>query len=181
MHTIITLKLACSKLDDDGGPVAELVGEGLGHAEHAIAEIRELAQGIHPAILTDRGLVDALKALARRSTVPVALDARVDRRLPAAIEVAAYYVVSEALTNTAKHAAATRVQVTLEERGGELRLCIADDGVGGADPSGGSGLVGLKDRVEASGGRFTVDSRPGEGTRLEIALPLYASDPAVSG
>ena len=92
-----------------------------------------------------------------------------------------YYVVSEAVTNVVKHANATRVQVTLEQRDGEVRLGITDDGVGGADPSGGSGLVGLKDRVEAGGGTFTVDSRPGEGTRLGIALPLRASDRAVSG
>ena len=181
VHTIITLKLARSKLDEDGETAAELVGEGLGHAEQAIAEIRELARGIHPAILSDRGLVKALEALARLSSVPVTLEARVDRQLPAPIEVAAYYVVSEALTNVAKHANATRVQVTLEERDGELRLRITDDGVGGADPSGGSGLVGLKDRVEAGGGTFTVDSRAGEGTRLDIALPLRASQPAVSG
>ena len=165
----------------DDGPTAELVGEGLAHAERAIAEIRELAHGIHPAVLTDRGLVKALRALVQRSTVPVMLETHIDRRLPEPVEVTVYYVVSEALTNVAKHAQATRVQVTLEERGGELRLCISDDGVGGADPSRGSGLVGLKDRVEAGGGTLTVESQPDAGTRLDIAIPLRAAEPAVRG
>ena len=97
------------------------------------------------------------------------------------VEVTAYYVVSEALTNVAKHARATRVHVTLQERDGELRLRVSDDGVGGADPARGSGLVGLKDRVEASGGTLTVESRPGEGTRLDVALPLRAFEPVASG
>ena len=179
VHTIVTLKLARSKLGDDG-PSAELVGEGLAHAQQAIAEIRELARGIHPAILTDRGLVDALTALTQGSPVPVTLEAHLDRRLPAADEVTIYYVVSEAVTNAAKHAQATRVHVTLNERDSELRLCISDDGVGGADPSGGSGLVGLKDRVEAGGGTLTVESPPGEGTRLDVALPVRVSGPAPS-
>jgi PAS domain S-box-containing protein len=181
VHTIVTLKLARNKLGNDDGPTAELVGEGLAHAEQAIAEIRELARGIHPAILTDRGLVEALRALAERSATTVTLDADLDGPLPAPVEVTAYYVVAEALTNVAKHADATRVRVALEERDGHLRLCVSDDGVGGADPAGGSGLVGLKDRVEASGGTLTVDSRPGKGTRLDIALPLRAGEPAVSG
>ncbi|MDA0162624.1 PAS domain S-box protein [Solirubrobacter ginsenosidimutans] len=181
VHTILTLKLARSKLEQDDGRTAELVGEGLAHAEQAIAEIRELARGIHPAILTDRGLVKALRALVQRSIVPVTLEAHIDGRLPEPVEVTVYYVVSEALTNVAKHAQATRVQVTLEERGSELLLCISDDGIGGADPSRGSGLVGLKDRVEAWGGTLTVVSHPDAGTRLDIAIPLRAAEPAVRG
>ena len=153
------------------------MGEGLAQAERAIAEIRELARGIHPAILTDRGLVEALSELTDYSAVPVSLEAQLDRRLPAPVEVTVYYVVSEALTNVAKHGQATRAHVTLDECGGELRLTIGDDGVGGADPSRGSGLVGLKDRVEAGGGTLTVESRPGEGTRLDIALPVRAAEP----
>jgi PAS domain S-box-containing protein len=177
VYTIVTLKLARGKLEDGGGPAAELVGEGLAHAEQAIAEIRELARGIHPAILTDRGLVDALEALSKRSPVPVTLEAHLDRRLPAPVEVTVYYVVSEALTNAAKHAQAMRVQVILGERDGELRLRISDDGVGGADLSAGSGLVGLRDRVEAGGGTLRVESPAGRGTRLDVVLPLRTSDP----
>ena len=109
-----------------------------------------------------------------------ALDARVDHRLPAPVEVTAYYVVSEALTNVAKHANASRAQVTVDEHDCQLRLSISDDGVGGADASGGSGLVGLKDRVEVGGGTLTVESRAGDGTRLAVALPAHASEPAVS-
>jgi PAS domain S-box-containing protein len=179
VHTVVTLKLARAKLGDDG-TTAELVGEGLAQAERAIAEIRELARGIHPAILTDRGLVEALSELTDYSTVPVTLEAQLDRRLPAPVEVTVYYVVSEALTNVAKHGQATRAHVTIDECGGELRVSISDDGVGGADPSRGSGLVGLKDRVEAGGGTLTVESRPGEGTRLDIALPVGAAEPDVS-
>jgi PAS domain S-box-containing protein len=177
VHTVVTLKLARGELKDRGGQAAELVGEGLAHAEQAIAEIRELARGIHPAILTDRGLVDALGALTQRSPVPVTLETHLDRRLPSPVEVTVYYVVSEALTNAVKHAQATRVQVILEERDGELRLRICDDGVGGADLAAGSGLVGLTDRVEAGGGTLRVESPTGQGTRLDVVLPT----PGVSG
>jgi signal transduction histidine kinase len=177
VHTIINLKLARNQLSQDDGPPAQLVREGLEHAELAIAEMRELARGIHPAILSERGLVLALDALVQRSPVPVTLEARVDGRLPESVEVTAYYVVSEALTNVAKHAQASSVRVTVEAGGSTVRIQIADDGVGGADASRGSGLVGLKDRVEAGGGSLTVESRPGEGTRVTVELPLQAPDP----
>ena len=137
-------------------------------------ELREYARGIHPAILTERGLVPALKALARRSPVPVTLDVRAKARLPERIEVTAYYVVSEALTNVARHARASAVRVTVDAADGVVRLSVRDDGVGGADPAGGSGLVGLKDRVEAIGGTLTVQSRRAEGTRLVAELPVGA-------
>jgi PAS domain S-box-containing protein len=176
VHTIVALKLARSTLGDGEGATADLVGEGLAHAEQAIAEIRELARAIHPAILTDRGVVEALNVLAQRSPVPVRLEAELDRRLPASVEVTVYHVVSEALTNVAKHAQATRVEVILEERDGQLRVRVADDGVGGADPSDGSGLVGLKDRVEGGGGSLAVDSPPGHGTRLDIVVPAPAAE-----
>jgi PAS domain S-box-containing protein len=179
VNTIISLKLAMSRLGDAGDP-AQLVGEGLEQAEEAITEMRELARGIHPAILSERGLVPALKALIRRSPIPVTLDARVDERLPASVEVTMYFVVSEALTNVAKHANAASVQVTLERSGGHARLCISDDGVGGADPVRGSGLVGLNDRVEASGGRLAVESRPGDGTRITVEIPLCAPGPSIA-
>ncbi len=176
VHTIIMLKLARRKLGDADGQAAELVAESLEHAERAIHEIRELAGGIHPRILSLGGIGPALETLTDRSPIPVAVDVRTDGRLPERVEVTAYYVVSEALTNAAKHSRATLVQVTADTTGDELRLTIADDGVGGADPTRGSGLVGLKDRVEALGGTLTVHSREGHGTRLEAAVPL--TDPA---
>jgi signal transduction histidine kinase len=137
-----------------------------------LGELREIARGLHPAALAEGGLRLALKGLARRCAVPVRLDVRVDGRLPAPIELAAYYAVSEALTNTARHARATAVHVEVETAEGALRTCVRDDGRGGADPARGSGLVGLIDRVEALGGRLSVDSRPGAGTTVQVALPL---------
>jgi signal transduction histidine kinase len=138
----------------------------------ALDELREIARGIHPAILAEGGLAAALKTLARRSSVPVELDVRTTGRLPGRVEVTAYYVVSEALTNTAKHANASAVHVSVEALDGVVRLSIRDNGIGGADPTRGSGLVGLKDRVEATGGTLIVQSRPGEGTRLLVELPV---------
>jgi signal transduction histidine kinase len=134
--------------------------------------VRKIAHGIHPAILTEGGLEPALKVLARRSAVPVELDLRAERRLPPPIEVAAYYVVSEALTNAAKHAQASAVNVELDTRGALLQLAIRDDGIGGADVNQGSGLVGLSDRIEAVGGTFTLSSQPGDGTDIRVAIPL---------
>jgi PAS domain S-box-containing protein len=180
VQTLITLKVARTKLPDDA-PATALVEEGLEHAGLAIAEMRELARGIHPAILTDRGLAKALEALAQRAPVPVTLEVAIDGRLPAPVEVTAYYIISEALTNVAKHAQATAVTIRLEQRDGSLEMCISDDGVGGADVSRGSGLVGLKDRVEAGGGTLVVDSRRGEGTRLTVSLPLHAAQAVAEG
>jgi signal transduction histidine kinase len=134
-------------------------------------ELQELSRGIHPAILSKGGLERALPALARRSAIPVELDLRAERRLPEQVEVAAYYVVSEALTNVAKHAQASVVQVALEARDAILRVVISDDGVGGAALGRGSGLVGLSNRVEALGGTLQLTSRPGSGTTLLIQLP----------
>jgi signal transduction histidine kinase len=135
-------------------------------------ELREVARGIHPAILSEGGLGPALKTLARRSAVPVELDLGPELRLPERVEVGAYYVVSEALTNVAKHAGASVVRVAVEARGRMLCVSACDDGRGGADPARGSGLVGLKDRVEAIGGTMSVDSTPGIGTSLYVELPL---------
>ncbi|MDX6319724.1 MAG: hypothetical protein QOD35_3124 [Nocardioidaceae bacterium] len=133
-------------------------------------ELREISRGIHPAILSQGGLEPALKALARRSAVPVALVVRTNRRLPDRIEVASYYLVSEALTNPAKHSHATEVRVDVEQTNGLVRLSIRDDGVGGADPSRGSGLTGLADRVDALGGTIEITSPPGNGTSLLVTL-----------
>jgi signal transduction histidine kinase len=135
-------------------------------------DLRELARGIHPSILSEGGLVPALKALARRSRVPVELDVRTVARLPEPIEVAAYYVICEALTNAAKHSNASVVQVGAEAAGNVLHLRVHDDGDGGADPARGSGLIGLKDRIEALGGTIAIYSPAGAGTRLNADLPL---------
>lgn len=149
---------------------AELGGVAAGLTS-ALDELREIARGIHPAILAAGGLTAALKTLARRSSVPVELDVRTTARLPERVEVTAYYVVSEALTNAAKHANASTVHVTVEAVEQGVRLSVSDDGIGGADPARGSGLLGLTDRVEATGGTLAVHSRPGEGTRLIVELP----------
>ena len=139
-----------------------------------IDELREISRGIHPAILTSAGLRPALRALGRRSGVPVEMNVRIAGRLPEPVEVGAYYVVSEMLTNAAKHANASVVEVDAEASGGALRVCVHDDGVGGADPVRGSGLVGLRDRVEALGGIFSLNSPPGGGTTVCCELPVSA-------
>jgi signal transduction histidine kinase len=138
----------------------------------AIDELREYARGIHPAILADGGLLPALKTLVRRSSTPATLDVRAPGRLPEHIEVTAYYVVSEALANVAKHANASVVHVDVDATGELVTLAIGDDGVGGANPVRGSGLIGLKDRVEAIGGTLSVRSHHGEGTTVRVELPL---------
>jgi signal transduction histidine kinase len=141
----------------------------------ALDELRELARGIHPAILSEGGLAPALKALARRSAVPVELDVAIHTRLPERVEVASYFVVSEALANAAKHAGASVAHVNVETAGSLLRVSIGDDGVGGADPSRGSGLIGLTDRVQALGGTLSVLSPPGQGTTIWAELPVGGS------
>jgi len=161
---------------------AELPRELGAQLDHAVAEaagaldeLGEIARGIHPAILAERGLAPALKTLARRSPVHVDLQVRVTDRLPEPVEVSAYYVIAEALTNAAKHARASTVSVQIEVAGNALLLAVRDDGAGGADFTGGTGLTGLKDRVEALGGRIFLDSPPGAGTSLRVELPLTAS------
>jgi signal transduction histidine kinase len=137
-------------------------------------ELREIARGIHPAILSTAGLRPALHALGRRSAVPVDVDVRIDGRLPGAVEAGAYYVVSEMLTNAAKHARASAVEVDAEASGGTLRVRVRDDGVGGATPLRGSGLAGLKDRIEAIGGTLSIHSPAGGGTTVSCELPVLA-------
>ena len=138
----------------------------------AVEELQEISRGIHPAILSRGGLGPALRSLARRSSVPVDLELDVDRRLPEQVEVATYYVVSEALTNAAKHSRASTLRVRAGADNGVVSLSITDDGVGGADPEGGSGLVGLRDRVEALGGELRVSSVLGQGTALDATIPI---------
>jgi signal transduction histidine kinase len=141
--------------------------------DDVLDELREIARGLHPAILADGGLRPALKTLARRSAVPVDLDIQLDRRLPEPVEIAAYYTVAEALTNTAKHARASAAQIEVAESHGVLHVRVRDNGHGGADFSNGSGLVGLKDRTEALGGHLQLHSPSGVGTTLDITLPLH--------
>jgi signal transduction histidine kinase len=155
-------------LHEHRAKLARLV-EGL---TNALDGLREIALGIHPAILAEGGLGPALKTLARRSPVPVELDVRATGRLPEPVEVAAYYIVSEALTNAAKHSHASSVSIDVDVDERALRIAVRDDGVGGADPSGGSGLVGLKDRTEAIGGSIALESDCGKGTTLTAELPL---------
>jgi signal transduction histidine kinase len=147
--------------------------------DDALDELREIARGLHPATLADGGLQPALKTLARRSAVPVHLDIHVDLRLPEQVEIAAYYTISEALTNAAKYAGASFTDIEVAESGGVLHVRVRDDGRGGADFSDGSGLIGLKDRAEALGGHFQLDSPRGAGTTLEITLPIEPSGPQV--
>jgi signal transduction histidine kinase len=138
------------------------------------ADLQEISRGIHPAILSKGGLGPALKTLARRSSVPVELDVGVDQRLPDSVEVAAYYVVAETLTNAAKHARASEITVRVKADAANLHLLIRDDGIGGADTAKGSGLTGLVDRVEALGGQMTISSQPGCGTSLLVDIPFEA-------
>jgi signal transduction histidine kinase len=145
-----------------------LLADGLGTA---LDELREVSHGIHPAILSEAGLGPALEALARRSAVPVELDLNLGPRLGEHVEAAGYYIASEAITNVAKHAQATVIDMRADGCDGALILSISDDGIGGADPGRGSGIIGLKDRVEALGGTISVLSPPGHGTALHVQLP----------
>jgi signal transduction histidine kinase/ketosteroid isomerase-like protein len=156
---------------DRGDLRAELSRIAVGLLD-AVAELQEFSRGIHPAILSEGGLGPALRTLARRSAVPVDLDVTTNARFPEPIEIAAYYVASEALANAMKHAQASRIEVSLATRNGSLLLSIRDDGVGGANPARGSGLVGLADRVEALGGSIHVHSGAGAGTHVTAELPL---------
>ena len=143
-------------------------------ANSALAEVGEIARGIHPAILTSNGLRPAVSALAHRSPVPVRLAECTDRRLPEHVEVTAYYVIAESLTNATKHAHAAAVTIRAEVAADRLLVTIRDDGIGGADLARGTGLIGLKDRVEALSGVMRVESPPGAGTLLRVELPLTA-------
>jgi signal transduction histidine kinase/uncharacterized protein YoaH (UPF0181 family) len=173
---LVTLALELRAAQKSAPPeLREHQGE-LSHIAEGLANVldglREIALGIHPAILAEGGLGPALKTLAHRSPIPVELDVRVEGRLPEPVEVAAYYVVSEALTNAAKYAQASVVRVSVEVRDGVLRVAVNDDGVGGADPSRGSGILGLRDRAEAIGGTISLVSPEDAGTSLRLELPL---------
>jgi signal transduction histidine kinase len=175
----LMLELRSAEAAEPGEPRAQLARTAQG-LDEVLEELREIARGIHPAILARGGLEQALSTLARRSAIPVQLDVRAKRRPPEHVEVAAYYAVSEALTNAAKHAHASVVNVELDTRDAILQLAIRDDGVGGADPERGSGLVGLRDRIEALGGTLTVSSPTGNGTTLLIEIPVEGQSGAAS-
>jgi signal transduction histidine kinase len=161
------------RLERDPDGARTVLARAREHLEGGLAELRDLARGIHPAVLTERGLEAALGALVDLSPVPVDLRITVPDRLDAAIEATVYFLVSEALTNVAKYAQADTVSVDVAPSDGDLVVTIADDGVGGADPGQGSGLRGLVDRVQAIGGRLHVTSSPGQGTRLRAHLPAH--------
>jgi signal transduction histidine kinase len=168
----LALRAAEARIPDGLREVEEELEQVVAGLGGVLEDLREISRGIHPAILAEGGLAPALKTLARRSAIPVELDVHVPDRLPDRYEVAAYYSVSEVLTNAAKHSQASVVRVDVATRDGTLHVSLRDDGVGGADPAGGSGLIGLRDRVEALGGSLSMRSPRGEGTSLEIELPL---------
>jgi signal transduction histidine kinase len=173
----LALRRAHAHLPSDAAPeTAAALKAASEQLAAALAELRELARGIHPAVLSEAGLEAALRALVHESPVRVALRVALPDPVPDAVSVAAYFVAAEALTNVAKYASATHIDLLAESDGHELRIEISDDGVGGADPSAGSGLRGLADRVAALGGRLDIRSRAGEGTRVVARLPLATQE-----
>lgn len=167
----MSLGLLETKLPDQAHGARPLVHETRESLAIALAELRELTHGINPPLLTERGLPAALDELCRRAAIPTRLDVTIDQRLPDQIETAAYFMVSEALTNAAKHSHGSEIRVFASYRGQRLTVEIGDDGIGGATPTGGSGLRGLADRVEALGGGLTISSPPGRGTTLRAEIP----------
>jgi signal transduction histidine kinase len=166
----LSLRLLQSKVERDPEAVHELEAARR-ELEQALEELRELARGIHPSVLSDRGLDTVLEGLARRAPLPVELDATLGTRLPETIESTAYFVVAEALTNVAKYSQATHARVRITRENGGVTVEVSDDGVGGADPASGSGLRGLLDRIAALDGRLEVDSEPGNGTTVRATIP----------
>jgi signal transduction histidine kinase len=167
----LTLRMAREKLGPEAGEAGRLLDRSRQELDEALKELRELARGIHPTVLSDRGLGAAVEALAHRAPLPVEVGELPAQRLPKQVELAAYFVVSEALTNVAKHASATQASVRMTETGGRLAVEISDDGVGVADIDLGTGLRGLTDRLAAIEGRLDVDSKPGRGTIVRASIP----------
>jgi signal transduction histidine kinase len=177
----VALRLARGMVRPDSHPdLGPRVDQASEQLALALSELREFARGIHPAILTERGLVPAVESLAERSTVPATVESRVDRRLPSPVEATGYFLVSEALANVGKYSKATKVVIRVGADDGELRVEVADDGVGGADMTRGSGLRGLADRVAAVGGTLHIDSPPRRGTTVACSIPI-TEDGAVAG
>jgi signal transduction histidine kinase len=167
----LTLRMARDKLGPDAGEAGRLLDRSRQELDEALKELRELARGIHPTVLSARGLTGAVEALARRAPLPVEVGELPAHRLPEQVELAAYFVVSEALTNVAKYAAATQASVTMTKMRGRLEVEISDDGIGGADIDLGTGLRGLTDRLAAIEGRLDIDSEPGRGTTVRASIP----------
>jgi signal transduction histidine kinase len=170
----IALRTARSRLERDPGAAGEMLDVAARDLEAAIRELRELARGIHPAVLSDRGLGAAVEALAARIPLPVEIAASPDGRLPDSVEAAVYFVVAEALTNVARYASASHARVAVTRDGDRVLVDVTDDGIGGADPAKGSGLRGLADRVAALDGRLEVESAPGRGTTVRAVIPRGA-------
>jgi signal transduction histidine kinase len=169
----MNLGLAEQKLAADPEAARDLVAEARAGVEQALRELRDLARGVHPPVLADRGLGAAVSSLAHASAIPVVVEEEVPERPPAVVETAAYFVIAEAMANAAKHAAATKITVRIVRRAGSLVVEVSDDGRGGAEP-GGSGLVGLRRRVEALDGTLVVTSPSGGGTVLRAELPCVS-------
>jgi len=178
VSVVLQLHAAQAMAPPDANELAGQLDRAVTALEETVDTLREIARGIHPSTLAQGGLRPALTALTRRSDIPIHLDVAVIGRLPEQVELAAYYVISEALTNTAKHASASEVQIDVRAGEGALRIEVRDDGRGGATPGQGSGLVGLQDRVEAIGGQLSLRSPRGAGTTLTVALPLDRGDDA---
>ena len=168
----LKLLLSSARRRAAGHDVEPLLTEAIDELDTSLSELRELARGIHPAVLTDHGLEPALQALASRAPVPVTVEADDQERLPGAVESAAYFVVSEALANVAKYANATQASVTVRRVDGHVTVDVTDDGIGGADADAGSGLRGLGDRVAALDGSLSLESPAGGGTHLHAEIPL---------
>jgi signal transduction histidine kinase len=164
----VALGLEASRAD---APAADVLSRAQDDVEHAIAELRELARGIHPTLLRDEGLTAAVEALARRAPLPVTVRSNVRERLPDPLELAAYFVISETLTNVVKHASASEASVTVEHETTMLRVTVADNGVGGARITPNSGLAGLRDRLEALDATLLIESRTGQGTTVCAEIP----------
>ena len=171
VSTALNMRLARAHLREDPHAAEDLLEGAAGELDAALEELRELARGIHPALLSERGLETALEMLARRAPVPVRLERVPEQRLPEAVELVAYYVVAEALTNVAKYAAASRATVDVNRVNGKLVVQVTDDGIGGADPDSGTGLRGLSDRLAVIEGRLEIDSHPGRGTTITAKIP----------
>jgi signal transduction histidine kinase len=167
----LELRIAQRQVGQGDPDIDRVLAQAVEELQVAVEELRELARGVHPAVLTEEGLGGALESLAARTPLPVEIASAPDYRLPTEIEAAAYFVACEAIANAVKHARATQIRVCAERRDGSLVVEVEDDGIGGASMNGGSGLRGLVDRVEAHGGTLRVESEPGHGTRVIGELP----------
>jgi PAS domain S-box-containing protein len=180
VRVLLAVKLAAAKLDGSDADARELIGNATVEAEEAITSLREIVDGVAPAILTARGLSAAVSSLTRRLPLVVRVDA-IDQRFDPGIEIAAYFVIAEALTNIVRHAEAHEAAVTIADDHGTLRIVVADDGHGGAGIRAGHGLRGISDRVAALGGELELQSEPGAGTELRISIPLGAGERSMLG